>query len=142
MPAKLLHGSADDAPPSNLGVACDDVTHLSAGGGDLVALVVDSGLRVVVVQLSPSPTILQRVLYSSKVRLVALHQAPSKDRVELVALCVDGFECCRRRALQETGWCCREGRCWWPQARGRRYGQRRGGPSRRGRTGKEEKGNR
>ena len=90
VPAKLLHGSADDAPPSNLGVACDDVTHLSAGGGDLVALVVDSGLRVVVVQLSPSPTILQRVLYSSKVRLVALHQAPSKDRVELVALCVDG----------------------------------------------------
>ena len=90
VPAKLLHGSADDAPPSNLGVACDDVTHLSAGGGDLVALVVDSGLRVVVVQLSPTPTILQRVLYSSKVRLVALHQAPSKDRVELVALCVDG----------------------------------------------------
>ena len=61
VPAKLLHGSADDAPPSNLGVACDDVTHLSAGGGDLVALVVDSGLRVVVVQLSPTPTILQRV---------------------------------------------------------------------------------
>ena len=75
VPAKLLHGSADDAPPSNLGVACDDVTHLSAGGGDLVALVVDSGLRVVVVQLSPSPTILQRVLYSSKVRLVALQKA-------------------------------------------------------------------
>ena len=89
VPAKLLHGSADDAPPSNLGVACDDVTHLSAGGGDLVALVVDQRARASSSCSSPSPTILQRVLYSSKVRLVAL-QAPSKDRVELVALCVDG----------------------------------------------------
>ena len=78
-----------DAPPSNLGVACDDVTHLSAGGGDLVALVVDSGLRVVACALAHTNNS-ARVLYSSKVRLVALHQAPSKDRVELVALCVDG----------------------------------------------------
>ena len=49
VPAKLLHGSADDAPPSNLGVACDDVvvrnssalecttgaTLYSAPGGDV-----------------------------------------------------------------------------------------------------------